>query len=122
MTGFRVAPLPGRDDFGAVVNGLTLEMIDDDGVRQALRQLWIDNGVVVFKDMTGLDTHMRLSEIFGEPEIHPLLVGVDQPREHYAIADIEYDRDDGDLYLVDGELRGGYSPWHFDLAYMDRIN
>jgi taurine dioxygenase len=117
-----IASLPRRDDFGAIVTGLTPAMIDDDAIRELLRDLWIDKGVVVFKDMTGLDTHMRLSEIFGEPEIHPLLVGVDQPREHYAIADIEYDRDDGDLYLVNGELRGGYSPWHFDLAYMDKIN
>ncbi len=122
MSGLAIVPLPGRDDFGAVVTGMTAAMIDDAGVRDLLHGLWIDKGVVVFKDMTGLDTHMRLSTIFGEPEIHPLLVGVDQPREHYAIADIEYDRDDGDLYLVDGELRGGYSPWHFDLAYMDRIN
>jgi len=37
--------------------------------------------------MTGLDTQLRLSEIFGEPEIHPC-VGIDRPREHKVIADI----------------------------------
>jgi taurine dioxygenase len=39
-----------------------------------------------------------------------------------VIADIEYDEEDGDLYEINGELRGGFLPWHFDLAYMDRIN
>ena len=112
---FTIAPIP-------VVSGLAREAIADPDVRKTLYDLWIDKGVVVFKDMTDLDTQIELSEIFGEPEEHPLLVGVDRPREHKVIADIEYDEEDGDLYEIDGELRGGYLPWHFDLAYVDRIN
>jgi taurine dioxygenase len=119
---FEVHPLPGHDTFGATVLALSPAAIDDPDTRKALYDLWIDKGVIVFKDMTDLSTQIQLSEIFGSPEIHPLLVGVDRPREHKAIADIEYDRDEGDLYVIDGELRGGYLPWHFDLAYVDRIN
>lgn len=119
---FTIAPIPGCNAFGAVVSGLAREAIADPDVRKTLYALWIDKGVVVFKDMTDLDTQIELSEIFGEPEEHPLLVGVDRPREHKVIADIEYDEEDGDLYEIDGELRGGYLPWHFDLAYVDRIN
>jgi taurine dioxygenase len=119
---FNVTSIPGCDAFGAVVSGLASEAISDPEVRKALYDLWIDKGVVVFKDMTDLDTQIELSQVFGEPEEHPLLVGIDRPREHKAIADIEYDEEDGDLYEIDGELRGGYLPWHFDLAYVDRIN
>jgi taurine dioxygenase len=119
---FNVSPLPGQSEFGAVVTGLPPDSIADPATRRALYDLWIDKGVIVFKDMTALDTQIRLSEIFGEPEIHPLLVGVDRPREHKVIADIEFVQEDGDLYEVDGEIRGGYLPWHFDLAYVDRIN
>jgi len=119
---FKVTSLPGQSAFGAMVTHLAPDSIDDPETRKALYDLWIDKGVILFKDMTALDTQIHLSEIFGEPEIHPLLVGVDRPREHKVIADIEYARDDGDLYEVDGELRGGYLPWHFDLAYVDRIN
>jgi taurine dioxygenase len=119
---FNVAPLPGQSEFGAVVTRLSTDSLEDPATRKALYDLWIDKGVIVFKDMTALDTQIHLSEIFGEPEIHPLLVGVDRPREHKVIADIEYDPQDGDLYEVDGELRGGFLPWHFDLAYVDRIN
>ena len=122
MNSFHVSNLPGQDVFGAVVTQLSPDSLDDEQVRKALYDLWIDKGVIVFKDMTGLDTQLRLSEIFGELEIHPLLVGVDRPREHKVIAEIEYDQEDGDLYEIDGKLRGGFLPWHFDLAYVDRIN
>lgn len=119
---FTVTPIPGCDAFGAIVSNLAPDAIQEPEIRQALYDLWIDKGVIVFKDMTRLDTQIELSEIFGDPEEHPLLVGVDRPREHKAIADIEYDEEDGDLYEMDGELRGGFLPWHYDLAYVDRIN
>ena len=119
---FKISDLPGQNEFGAVVTDLSPDALDEPATRVALYDLWIDKGVVVFKDMAALETQLRLSEIFGEPEIHPLLVGIDRPREHKVIAEIEYNPNDGDLYEVNGELRGGYLPWHFDLAYVDKIN
>ena len=119
---FNVDPLPDNHAFGAVITGLAPDAIGDSAVRERLRGLWIDKGVIVFKGLAELDTQISLSEIFGEPEIHPLLVGIDRPREHFVIAEIEYDEAEGDLYEIGGEQRGGYLPWHFDLAYMDRIN
>ena len=61
MVGFTVGPLPGQDDFGAVVSGLTPESLDDPATRQALYDLWIDKGLIVFRDTDGLDTHLKLS-------------------------------------------------------------
>lgn len=119
---FRIEPLTGSYSFGAVIAALEPEEIADERVRRRLYDLWVDEGVVVFKGLSDLRTQLDLSEIFGEPEIHPLLEGIERPREHFVIAEIEYDQDDGDIYRVDGELRGGYLPWHFDLAYVDRIN
>ena len=60
-----------------VVTGFTPEMIGDPKIRKDIYDLWIDKGLVVFKDLSGLETHIKLSEIFGEPEEHPLLRGVD---------------------------------------------
>ena len=119
---FTVQPLPGCDAFGAVVSDLDPASIPDPEVRRQLLDLWIEKGVIVFRGLADLDTQIALSEIYGEPEEHPLLVGIDRPREHYVIAEIEYVEEDGDLYEIGGEERGGYLPWHFDLAYMDRIN
>jgi taurine dioxygenase len=122
--GFTVSALPGQDEFGAVVTGLVPDMLGDAAVRQALYDLWIDKGVIVFRELEGVKTQLRLSEVFGEPEEHPLLRGVDVPREHKLIIDFQYDAKagEGEVYEIDGEIRGGWLPWHFDLVYVDRIN
>jgi taurine dioxygenase len=123
MASYNVGPLPGDHAFGAVVTGLTADMLDDPRVRKDLTDLWVDKGVIVFRGVEGLDIQLALSEIFGEPAEHPLLVGIkDQPRTHHVIADINYAEGHGDLYLINGEEIGGYLPWHFDLAYVDKIN
>jgi taurine dioxygenase len=123
MPAFQTAPLPGQPRFGAVVAGLTPEAIDDAATREALHALWIDKGLVVFKGVAGgMDSQIRLSAIFGEPEIHPMMAGTDIKTEHKALAPIEYDRESGNLYEVKGQALGGYLPWHFDAAYVDRIN
>jgi taurine dioxygenase len=120
---FEVAALPGQDRYGAIVTGLDPAAIDDPSVRQALHDLWIAKGVIVFRGVAGgIDTQLRLSEIYGEPEIHPMMAGTDIKTEHKALAPIEFDREDGNIYEVGGEQRGGYLPWHFDGAYVDRIN
>lgn len=119
---FSIQPLPGCDSFGGVIADLDPATLDDPAVRKRLHDLWIERGVIVFKGLADLQVQITLSEIFGEPEEHPLLVGINRPREHYVIAEIEYVEEDGDLYLINGEEIGGYLPWHFDLAYMERIN
>ena len=75
--GLSFSPLPGQSSFGVVCHGLTPDMIDDPTVRKQLYDLWVDKGMIVFKDLDGLDTQMRLSEVFGESEEHPLLIGRD---------------------------------------------
>jgi len=123
MAAFDTSPLPGQNRYGTVVTNLDPAAIGDPAVRDALLRLWLDKGVVVFRGIPGgIDTQLRLSEIYGEPEIHPMMAGTDIRTEHRALAPIEFDRDDGNIYEVNGELRGGYLPWHFDGAYVDRIN
>jgi taurine dioxygenase len=118
---FRVDDLDGRLSFGARVSNLEPEMLDDDAVRSSLRDLWIDRGLVVFDAIPGgTETHIRLSEIFGECEVHPL-----RPKDAASapeLSDIRYLPDDGDIFEIDGVPRGGWLPWHSDLIYVDRIN
>jgi len=82
---FSTAPLPGQDLFGVQVTGLDPASIDLPEVRAALHALWVDKGVVVFRDMAGgMDTQIRLSEIYGDPEVHPMMAGTDIKTEHRA--------------------------------------
>lgn len=123
MADFIVSPLPGQEIYGAMVTGLAPEAIGEPDIRSALLELWRDKGLVVFRGVQGgMDTQLRLSKIYGEPEIHPMMAGTDIRTEHKALAPIEFDREKGNIYLVDGEELGGYLPWHFDGAYVDCIN
>ncbi len=89
---YEISSLPGRSNFGAVVTGLSLEELADSSTRIALLDLWVDKGVIVFRDMgEDVDTLLSLSEIFGRVVEHPLLVGTNRPRAHRLVMDIKYD-------------------------------
>jgi taurine dioxygenase len=123
MASFDTEPLPDQPLFGVIVTGLDPVTLDEPGVRSSLHELWIDKGVVVFRGVPGgMETQLRLSEIFGEPEVHPMMAGTDIRTEHRALAPIEFERDKDNIYEIGGKLLGGYLPWHFDGAYVDRIN
>src|SRR5262245_43665784 len=114
MAQFKVNALPGQDKFGAIVTDLDPASIADTATRTALHDLWLDKGVVVFRGVPGgLDTQLALSEIFGEPESHPMMHDKVKT-EHKAIAPIEYAKEAGNIYEVKGETLGGFLPWHFD--------
>ena len=124
MAAFETAPLDGQDRYGTIVTRLAPEAIGDPEVRTALLDLWTETGLIVFRGLEGgIDTQVRLSEIYGEPEVHPMMEGTDIKTEHRALAPIEFDpQKDGNIYVIGGRELGGYLPWHFDGAYVDRIN
>lgn len=103
-----------------MITGLKREAIDRLEVRKSLVDLWIDRGVLVFR---GLDVdeefHIALSEVFGKPDMHPIFK--DRPDQHPVLIDIR-SKKGSSVFRVDGELRGGWLPWHSDLIYVDRIN
>lgn len=117
------APLDDDLGFGAEVRGLDRSELADPRIREELRRLWIDRGVLVFRGLPDdADTQIELSEIFGEPAPHPLkqALGLDDVER---LADVFYDPDRGDVVrLADGRRLGAWLPWHFDLAYVERIN
>ena len=118
---FEVGRLPGDYGFGAVVTGLTVDDLDDLGVREALYDLWIDKGVLVFKHVQGgRDAQLRLSDVFGETVLHPVVAGRIPGAEKLIF--LKNKPASGDIYRVDGEIRAGHLPWHSDLCYVPEIN
>jgi taurine dioxygenase len=117
---FSVEPL--RDDmtWGVKVSNLDPDDLVKPQIRAELYDLWIREGVVVFKGMTSLDKQLELSRIFGPLLTHPT-------RESVAVnarelMDVKYEPGTGWLMEVDGELRGSWLPWHSDLIYVNKIN
>ena len=114
-------PLPGVD-FGAIVQIRHVDAIDDPEVAAAIRALWVERGTLIMRGLpSDPDTHLNLARCFGDVEAHPLHVAAGDKRPE--IVDVRYDDEDGDIYrFADGEERGGWLPWHFDLCYSDRVN
>jgi taurine dioxygenase len=119
---FKVAPLDDRLSFGAIVTDLEPADIPDAEVRKALYDLWIERGLLVFRDIPGgADTQIALSRIFGEPEPHPMR-DPNSKEGTPELADILYQPEEGDVVSIAGDLKGAYLPWHFDMVYFTAIN
>lgn len=119
---FRVRRL---SPFGAEIIGLDLEQPIDDDTAAALRAVWVDAGILLFRGAaTSVDAHLRLSRLFGElrPSAtakmnladNPYLMGLrikpgDKSSDTYA------------AYEVDGQVRTGWLGWHWDQSFTAEI-
>jgi len=65
--------------FGCVVTGLRESDLDNASLRECLRQLWIERGLLIFRDGDSHPAfHVGLSRVFGELQVHSvreILVG-----------------------------------------------
>jgi taurine dioxygenase len=107
--------------FGATVRDLSRAELPDPAVRKELYDLWIDRGVVLFRDCeTGPEMHVELSQVFGKLDRHAF------PEQwvegHPELINVKYYPDDGNCYEVNGVQRGGFLPWHTDLIYTANLN
>lgn len=119
MRKFETVPLDSKFSFGAQVFGLTQEALEDPEVGKALKALWIEKGVLVFRGVTGTGFQIELSKCFGELIEHPTKEAQSSRPE---ISSARYTPEDGNVYDVDGDLRGNWLPWHTDLFYKPWIN
>jgi taurine dioxygenase len=117
---YEVAALGSNIPFGATVHGLALHDLHSEAVRRALYDLWIDRGVILFRGESSPDFHVELSKCFGSLEKHIFPETWVEGRAE--LVKIKYYPDDGNVYEVDGQMRGGWLPWHSDLFYSDSIN
>jgi len=121
VPGLELQPLAGAPPFGARVLGLEPAHLEDEAVRRALYELWIEVGVIHFScNHVSEDFHLALSECFGRPQAHVLEDATIDTRPE--LTKIRYLPDDGWIDEVDGRLLGGWLPWHSDLKYTDKIN
>ena len=107
--------------FGRKVEGLKMADLADEAVRARLREIWIEDGLVIF---TGAEVtaefQVALSRVFGDLEQHPV-------RELWTegmpeLITIRFDPEKERILEVDGVRTGSWLPWHSDLIYTDRIN
>ena len=118
---FTVEPLSPELTFGKTIRGLTSRHIVDELVREELRSYWVQDGVVVFRDGEINPTfQLELSRIFGPLEQHPVKeIQVDGNPDLIVLYS---DPKNASIVEIEGEVGGGFLPWHCDLVYNDRIN
>jgi taurine dioxygenase len=111
-----------RDDlpWGARVNGLRMEDLDDPRLQDDVRALFADEGVILFENSASTEGCLKLSEMIGPLRVHPAkdVVSKDQPAFTY----VNYEPETGWMFEVGGERVGNFQPWHKDLIYVDKIN
>jgi taurine dioxygenase len=131
MTGIVVTPLGENLNFGAQVEGLDWDTIADEAVREQLRKLFVERGMIVFRDMEpSAKMQVAVSKVFGPLKDHPTKT---TPRDdetgdaaegvidmHYRPSD-EVAKGEG-LVELDGAVVARFSPWHFDHCYNDELN
>jgi taurine dioxygenase len=118
---FTTRPIDPSRPFGRIVENLGLDALRDEATRQDLRRLWADHGLLVFRGETDPRFHLELSRVFGPLEPHTVreLRVEDQPELYRLRHSPEIDPW---LYDVGGEIKGGWVPWHFDLAFVPLSN
>ncbi len=112
MLPFKVTPLSGA--LGASISGIDLRQDLDAGARAALRQVWLENIILVFpgQDLTEADQE-RFCRYFGELE--KVRSAVAQDSAHPSIMLITNVRDTGKATaLEDGEMY-----FHYDQCYYE---
>lgn len=118
---YTVEPLSPELAFGKIVRGLTSRDIARDEVREALRRLWIEDGLVLFRDgEVSEQFQLDLSRVFGPLESHPIKELHTQGKPE--LITLTSTPDNVTILEIDGEIGGGFLGWHTDLVYVDHIN
>lgn len=118
---FIVEPLSPELTFGKTIRGLTSEHIKDGAVRDQLRQYWVRDGMIVFRDgEINEEFQLALSRIFGPLEAHP--VKEIRTEGKPDLITLKSEPNSATVVDIDGDVGGGYLGWHKDLVYVQHIN
>jgi taurine dioxygenase len=109
--------------FGAQVHGLDISAPIAPETAAALRALWLDRGLLLFRGQAIDDAaQVRLTEVFGPAPIHKASnTHVASQRELITISYSPDQADDTLIYEVDGRRLANWQPWHCDTIYTETI-
>ncbi|MCB2059769.1 MAG: TauD/TfdA family dioxygenase [Novosphingobium sp.] len=123
MNTLDIRPLTDEHPFGARIGGVTRDNAADEDVRQKLRDVFWDRGMIVFEDIEqSEDMQFALSDVFGPPQVYAIKgLSIDTGKRQ-GIINIGAREGEGTIVEFDGRRRAGHVPWHFDACYVPKLN
>jgi taurine dioxygenase len=120
MSKLDVIPL---DNVGIEIRGFDLNSSIDDELAQVLRDLWLEHGIVLFRDQDITpERQIEFSRLFGPLEMHPLKTtrSNEYPELFTLVNDPEKEKFMTATYK--GKEIVGRLDWHMDLHYTGKPN
>jgi taurine dioxygenase len=117
-------PLQADLSFGARINGVTEEVLQDGAACEQIRQVFQDRGMIVFEGMAPSNRlQVQLSLVFGPLKEHPI-AAVDRidPETMAGAIRISSNPATADIVEIDGTPYSSWLPWHFDHCYNNELN
>lgn len=124
MASITVRPLTDEHPFGARIRGVTRETVLDENIRQQLRNVFEDRGVIIFEEIEASDAmQIELSSVFGPPREYAIKGGPTVDEEKMpGVIDIGARAGKATMYDFDGKVVAGWLNWHFDACYTNELN
>ena len=115
MKNFETKPLDGG--VGLEVVGLDLSKPIDRENREALNEIWLQAGILLFRGIgTSTERQLALSRCFGKLDIHPV-ESIRLPGNDEVINLSNKGKQRQRVNYFDGKAIAGRIPWHTDLIY-----
>ncbi|MDG2002010.1 MAG: TauD/TfdA family dioxygenase [Novosphingobium sp.] len=124
MSRLDIRPLTPDHSFGARISGITWETVEDEAVRQQVRDCFEVSGVIIFEDIEpSTEMQVAVSKIFGPLRDHVIknMNRIDAPNVP-GLVSIGSRPGEGTIVEVGGKQLADYVPWHFDACYTEQLN
>lgn len=124
MASIDMRPLTDAHPFGARIRGVDRETLADEGIRQQLRDVFEDRGMIIFEDIEPSDAmQLEVSRVFGPPREYaikgvPLVDEEGMP----GVVDLGAAAGEATIFDFDGKMLGNWVNWHFDACYTSELN
>jgi len=118
---YEISELSEDLPFGSVVAGLMPDDIEKAAVVEELNRLWIDRGLIVFRQSDpSPEFQVALSRCFGPLEPHPVPeIWMDGRPDLISVSSKP---EAGIIVSIDGKNYAGFIPWHADTMYTPNLN
>jgi taurine dioxygenase len=108
--------------FGARIAGVTRDDLARDDVREQLREVFEDRGLILFEKVEPTSRmQVMLSEVFGPLKDHPIKMVEVDPKAAPGVIAIRTGPT-ACIVEIDGKRLMNWQPWHFDHSYNNELN